>query len=77
MRYFFIENLIDFRITANLSLNLTFIIILLYNVIWISQYKYIIYNYILTNSSMYYLTKKSIIIFHLKKILLDFFYIYL
>lgn len=33
MRYFFIENLIDFRITANLSLNLTFIIILLYNVI--------------------------------------------
>lgn len=77
MRYFFIENLIDFRITANLSLNLTFIIILLYNVIWISQYKYIIYNYILTNSSMYYLTKNSIIIFHLKKILLDFFYIYL
>lgn len=71
MRYFFIENLIDFRITANLSLNLTFIIILLYNVIWISQYN------ILTNSSMYYLTKNSIIIFHLKKILLDFFYIYL
>lgn len=71
MRYFFIENLIDFRITANLSLNLTFIIILLYNVIWISQYN------ILTNGSMYYLTKNSIIIFHLKKILLDFFYIYL
>lgn len=71
MRYFFIENLIDFRITANLSLNLTFIIILLYNVIWISQYN------ILTNGSMYYLTKNSIIIFHLKKILLDFFYIHL